>query len=261
MPDPAIETHELTRNYGDTVAVHHLNLIVNQGEVFGFLGHNGAGKTTTINLLTTLLLPTSGGATVCGHDIVRDNLAVRQCIGYVPENVRLYNDLTVEENLSFFAALSGVKDVRGRITEVLTLLDRPEWRKNRVGSFSKGMRQRVGIAQALLHQPRVLFLDEPSSGLDPEATREVDDLIVRLNTEYGITIFMNTHLLSQVTKVCTSIGIMSQGRLVVSDTLAGITAQFPDDRSLEDIYLHFWHNGVAGAAEQADAVEQEKVPA
>jgi ABC-2 type transport system ATP-binding protein len=183
---------------------------------------------------------------VCGHDIIRDNLAVRQCIGYVPENVRLYNDLTVEENLRFFGSLSGVRDIRGRIGDVLGLLGQPDWARTRVGNLSKGMRQRIGIAQALLHEPEVLFLDEPSSGLDPEATRDVDDVIVRLNREFGITIFMNTHMLSQVTKVCTNIGIMSQGRLMVADTLQRITSRFPDDRSLEDIYLHYWRNGPEG---------------
>jgi ABC-2 type transport system ATP-binding protein len=252
MENPAIETHDLTRLYDDLVALDHLTLTVPRGEIFGFLGHNGAGKTTTVNLLTTLILPTSGRASVCGHDIVRDNLAVRQCIGYVPENVRLYNDLTVEENLAFFAALSGVEDIPGRITEVLTLLDRIEWRNRRVGSFSKGMRQRVGIAQALLHQPEVLFMDEPSSGLDPEGTQEIDELIVRLNHEYGITIFMNTHQLVQVTKLCTSIGILNHGRLMVADPLANITSRFAEDHSLEDIYLHFERNGFA---------EKEQVPA
>ncbi|MHB1341031.1 MAG: ABC transporter ATP-binding protein [Coriobacteriia bacterium] len=248
MTELAIETSELTRRYGDNVAVDGLTLSVARGEIFGFLGHNGAGKTTTVNLLTTLILPTSGSARVGGYDIVADNLAVRQRIGYVPENVRLYNDLTVAENLRFFAELSGVSSIPRRITEVLTLLDRPDWHSKRVGSFSKGMRQRVGIAQALLHNPEMLFLDEPSSGLDPEATREIDELILRLNREFGMTVFMNTHMLDQVTKICTSIGIMNQGRLMVTDSLAGIMSRFADDRSLEDIYLHFWRNADAHEA-------------
>ncbi|PKQ16966.1 MAG: ABC transporter ATP-binding protein [Actinobacteria bacterium HGW-Actinobacteria-7] len=248
MAEFAIETHELSRRFGETLAVDALTLSVKRGEIFGFLGHNGAGKTTTVNLLTTLILPTSGTASVCGNDVVDDNLAARQCIGYVPENVRLYNDLTVDENLRFFAELSGVRAVPRRIAEVLALLDRPGWHNRRVGSFSKGMRQRVGIAQALLHEPDVLFLDEPSSGLDPEATREVDELIVRLNREFGMTVFMNTHMLDQVTKICTSIGIMNQGRLMVTDSLEGIKSRFAEDRSLEDIYMHFWHNGTADPA-------------
>jgi ABC-2 type transport system ATP-binding protein len=239
MSTPAIQTDRLTRKYGDQVAVDQLSLTVAQGEIFGFLGHNGAGKTTTVNLLTTLILPTSGGAKIRGFDIVKDNLAVRQRIGYVPELVRLYNDLTVAENLRFFAALSGIKDISARIVEVLTMLGHAEWHALRLGSFSKGMRQRVGIAQALLHHPEVLFLDEPFSGLDPEGTRDTGNLIVRLNREYGITVFMNTHQLAEVTRLCTSIGIMNHGRLVVSGTLSSVMARFPNDRSLEDIYLDF----------------------
>jgi ABC-2 type transport system ATP-binding protein len=237
MNSYAIQTQDLTRKYGETVAVDQLTLNVKQGEVFGLLGHNGAGKTTTISMLTTLLLPTSGTAAVSGFDIVKDNLAVRQHIGYVPENVRLYNDLTVAENLGFFAALSGIDNISMKVNDVLDLIGRAGWQQRRVGGFSKGMRQRIGIAQALLHQPDVLFMDEPSSGLDPEATHEMGDLIIRLNREYGITIFMNTHQLAEVTKLCTSIGIMRHGRLIVTDTLDNVMAQFPEERSLEDIYL------------------------
>jgi ABC-2 type transport system ATP-binding protein len=238
MTTPAIETVELTRKYDDKTAVSHLTLTVAQGEIFGFLGHNGAGKTTTISLLTTLLLPTSGSAAIFGDDIVKKNREVRQRIGYVPENVRLYNDLTVTENLRFLGELSGVVNVNGRIEAILNLLEHPEWRDLRLGTFSKGMRQRIGIAQALLHQPAVLFLDEPASGLDPEGQRAIGDLIVKLNHEFGITIFMNTHQLSEAAKLCTSIGIMNHGRLVIADTLANVMQRFPDTPSLEEIYLH-----------------------
>ena len=237
MTSIAIQTRNLTRRYGDTVAVNDLTLEVPQGEIFGFLGHNGAGKTTTISMLTTLLLPASGSAAVFGFDLVKENLQVRQHFGYVPENVRMYNDLTVAENLHFFAALSGVENIPKRITEVLGLLDHPEWRNLRVGGLSKGMRQRIGIAQALLHQPLILFLDEPASGLDPEGTRAIGDLIVWLNEEFGITIFMNTHQLAEVTKLCTSIGIMNHGRLVMADSLKNVMARFPNHTSLEEIYL------------------------
>jgi len=237
MTHLAIQTYNLTRRYGDNVAVNNLTLEVPQGEIFGFLGHNGAGKTTTISMLTTLLLPTSGSATVFGADIVKENLQVRQYIGYVPENVWMYNDLTVVENLHFFAALSGVEDIHQRISAVLELLGYPEWRNLRVGGLSKGMRQRIGIAQALLHQPLALFLDEPASGLDPEGTRAIGDLIIWLNSEFGITIFMNTHQLAEVTKLCTSIGIMNHGRLVMADSLKNVLARFPNHQSLEEIYL------------------------
>jgi ABC-2 type transport system ATP-binding protein len=239
MTTPAIQTEALTRTYDDLVAVDHLTLTVTQGEIFGLLGHNGAGKTTTISVLTTLLLPTSGSAQVLGFDVVKQNLDVRQRIGYVPEQVRLYNELTVAENLAYFAALSGVTKISQRIQEVLVLLGHPEWQERRVGGLSKGMRQRIGIAQALMHQPGVLFLDEPSSGLDPEGKRDTRDLIVQLNQHYGITIFMNTHELNEVTKLCTHIGIMNHGHLVAADSLEKIMARFPDASSLEEVYLHY----------------------
>ncbi len=237
MTTYAIETEALSRKYDDFVAVDKLNLTVGEGEIFGFLGHNGAGKTTTISVLTTLILPTAGKATVLGLDAVKKNLAVRQHIGYVPEQVRLYNDLTVSENLHYFAALSGVTNIPQRIHEVLNLLGRPEWQGRKVGGLSKGMRQRIGIAQALLHRPSILFLDEPASGLDPEGKREIRNLIGQLNREYGITIFMNTHELAEVTKICTSIGIMSHGHLVIAGSLSTVMARFPDAASLEEVYL------------------------
>lgn len=237
MTTPAIQTQDLTRKYDALTAVDKLSLSIDSGEIFAFLGHNGAGKTTTISLLTTLLLPTSGSASVMGYDIVNQNKEVRQKIGYVPENVRLYNDLSVAENLRFFGQLSEVEEVEVRIEAVLNLIGHPEWRDLRVGTFSKGMRQRIGIAQALLNYPSVLFLDEPASGLDPEGQRAIGDLIVHLNHEFGITIFMNTHQLSEAAKLCTSIGIMNHGHLVMADSLQNVMERFPDTSSLEEVYL------------------------
>ncbi len=238
MTTPAIQTQNLSRKYGNLTAVDCLSLSISPGEIFGFLGHNGAGKTTTINLLTTLLLPTAGSASILGYNVVTQNRDVRQHIGYVPENVHMYNDLTVAENLRFFGELSGVTEIETRIDALLDLLGHAEWHNRRVGDFSKGMRQRIGIIQALLHQPAVLFLDEPASGLDPEGQRDIDNLIIRLNREFGITIFMNTHQLSEAAKLCTSIGIMNHGRLVMADKLESVMTNFPDVPTLEEIYLH-----------------------
>ncbi len=233
----AIRTHRLSKSYGGTLALDGLDLEVGIGEVFGLLGHNGAGKTTTVGLLTTLLSPTSGTAVVAGHDIVGDPAAVRRIIGYLPENVQFYDELTMRENLRFFARLSGLRRPDGRIREVLRLLDFEGHEDQRLGTFSKGMRQRVGIAQAILHDPAVLFLDEPTSGLDPEGVRILRETIVRLNAELGMTIFMNTHLLSEVAKTCTSIGILRAGRLVHHDTLANTLAAYPGEDSLEAAYF------------------------
>jgi ABC-2 type transport system ATP-binding protein len=237
MPDPMIRTNRLTQSFDGVIAVDALSLEIAKGEIFGFLGHNGAGKTTTIQMLTTLARPASGTATIAGHDIGTDPLAVRRAIGYVPENVRLYDTLTAAENLIFFASLSGVAAPERRVNQVLDLLDCAYLADKRVGGFSKGMRQRVGLAQAILHQPEVLFLDEPTSGLDPMGIKMLRDLILRLNTEFGMTIFMNTHLISEIAKTCTSIAVLSHGKLVFHDRIEAVTARYGDDAALEELYL------------------------
>jgi ABC-2 type transport system ATP-binding protein len=234
---PIVEIENLVHRYGDVEVLHGIDLQVAQGEIFGFLGHNGAGKTTTIHVLTTLITPTSGSARVCGFDVVEERLNVQRNIGYVPENVRLYDSLTAAENLRFFAELSGVEDVPRAIDETLGFLDSRELADRRVGTFSKGMRQRIGIAQAILHRPRVLFLDEPTSGLDPMGVRQLRDTIVQLNDKLGVTVFMNTHLLSEVARVCTTIGVLADGELIYDDSLASTLERFPDEASLEDIYV------------------------
>ena len=237
MRHSAITTQRLTRAYGDTTAVTELTLQIPVGEIFGLLGHNGAGKTTTVNMLTTLLPPTSGDAEVAGKSIVSDAAEVRALIGYLPESVQFYDNLTLRENLRFFGRLSGLRRPDARIADVLRFLDFTGHDNQRLGTFSKGMRQRVGIAQAILHNPTVLFLDEPTSGLDPEGVRTLRETIVRLNQELGMTVFMNTHLLSEVTRTCTSIGILNQGRLVHHDTLAATLAAYPEEESLEGIFF------------------------
>ena len=235
--DLVIEMESLVHCYGDTEVLRSIDMTVRAGEIFGFLGHNGAGKTTTIHVLTTLLTPASGWARVCGFDVVEQRLDVQRTIGYLPENVRLYDSLTAAENLRFFAQLSGVQDVAAAIDQTLGILDCRELADRRVGTFSKGMRQRIGVAQAILHRPQVLFLDEPTSGLDPMGVRQLRDTIVRLNAELGITIFMNTHLLSEVARVCTTIGVLAEGELIYNDTLERTLERFPDEASLEDIYV------------------------
>ena len=237
MPDAIMKLDRLTQAFDGVAVVDALSMEIAAGEVFGFLGHNGAGKTTTIQMLTTLARPFSGTATVAGHDICTDPLAVRRRIGYVPENVRLYDTLTATENLLFFARLSGVDAPQRRVAEVLDLLDCTRLAHRRVGGFSKGMRQRIGLAQAILHGPAVLFLDEPTSGLDPMGIKMLRDLILRLNSEFGTTIFMNTHLISEIAKTCTSIAVLSHGRLVFHDRIDAVTARYGDDAALEELYL------------------------
>lgn len=232
-----LTAENLTKKYGEFSAVDNFSFEVMKGSIFGFLGHNGAGKTTTISMLTTLILPTSGKAFIGGYDVVKDNLKVRNMLGYLPESVSLYGDLTAVENLRFFGKLSGVSNVDANIEEVLQLLDFTEWKNRKVKTYSKGMRQRIGIAQAILHKPKILFLDEPTSGLDPQGTKDMRDILLKLNSDWGTTIFMNTHLLSEVTKLCTDIGIISKGRLLLADSLQNIEKQFPEEKSLEEIYF------------------------
>ncbi|MDE2312222.1 MAG: ABC transporter ATP-binding protein [Patescibacteria group bacterium] len=234
---PIVEVADLTHAYGGQTVLHSLNFIVPRGEIFGFLGHNGAGKTTTISILTTLLRQSAGTARVAGFDTIKEPNEVRKRIGYLPENVTFYDDLTAYENLAYFARLSGVADVDERIDETLGFLDFRGVEHRKLKTFSKGMRQRIGLAQAILHQPQVLFLDEPTSGLDPVGIKNLRDVILRLNREQGITIFMNTHLLSEVAKTCTSIGVLNRGRLIYNESLEKTLADFPDEMSLETIYV------------------------
>jgi ABC-2 type transport system ATP-binding protein len=233
----AIQTENLSMKYESTYALDHLDLEVKAGEVFGFLGHNGAGKTTTLNILTTLLQPTSGQAKVCGFNVVRQGFEARRRLGYLPENVRLYESMSAIDNLRFLAQLSGIRKPDEEIRQTLNFLECEDLSARRVGTMSKGQRQRIGLAQAILHRPDILFLDEPTSGLDPSGIKTLRDLIVRLNTERGTTIFMNTHLISEVSKTCTSIAVLNQGHLVFHDTIAEVLNRFGDDTALEHLYL------------------------
>jgi len=231
------EVKNLTKKYGDFIAVDNISFSIKKGEIFGFLGHNGAGKTTTINMLTTLLSPTKGTATVAGFDIIKAGMEVRKNIGYLPENIQLYDTLTAYENLVYFAKLSGIKEPKEKIIEVLKFLDATSFQDKKIGECSKGMRQKIGVAQAIVHDPVVLFLDEPTSGLDPFGVKQLREILLKLNKEKGITIFVNTHLLSEVTQICSSIGVLNHGKLIYQDSLTNTLKKFKNEESLEKIYL------------------------
>jgi ABC-2 type transport system ATP-binding protein len=234
---PAIELKGLRHRYDAVDVLAGIDLRIEHEEVFGFLGHNGAGKTTAVNILTTLITPTGGAATVCGFDVVRQRREVTECIGYLPSEVRMYGHLKALENLEFFGRLSGLSKPKQAAKDTLKFLDASDLSGLRMGTFSSGMRQRVGIAQAIMHSPKVLFLDEPTSGLDPLGVRQLRETIVTLHRERGMTVFMNTHLLSEVAKVCTTIGVLNHGELIYKDSIEATTARFPDEESLEDIYV------------------------
>jgi ABC-2 type transport system ATP-binding protein len=205
-----------SKNGTAVLAVDKLDLNVDEGQVFGFLGPNGAGKTTTVRMLTCLIGPTSGEAWVNNLKVGRDDTDIRRNVGILTETPGLYDRLSAEKNLTIFANLYEVKDVRGQVEKYLRMLGLWDRRDDLAGNFSKGMKQKLAICRALLHEPKVLFLDEPTSGLDPEAAKLVHDFIAELKTE-GRTIFMCTHNLDEADRLCDQIGVMKQ-RLLVVDT-------------------------------------------
>lgn len=210
MKNEAVVAEELTRNFGNLVAVDKLNLTVHEGEVFGLLGPNGAGKTTTVRMLCCLLKPTVGRAYVAGLQIGEDSLKIRQIVGLLPESPGLYEELSAYRNLDFYARLYDVPDGRRKdnIERFLKMLDLWDRRNDPVGSFSKGMKQKIAIARALVHDPQVIFLDEPTAGLAPESAIVVRDFILELKGQ-GRTIFLNTHNLDEAERLCDRIGILN----------------------------------------------------
>jgi ABC-2 type transport system ATP-binding protein len=237
---PTIETTDLTKQYGDTVAVSGLDLAVEAGTVFGFLGPNGAGKTTTMRMLTGLVRPTRGRATVAGADVT-DRDALRPHIGYLPEEPPLYDHATAYEQLDYAAGLRDLdpERARERTEELLDRLDLPpEDATTRITDYSKGMRQKVAYVQAVLHDPEVVFLDEPTSGLDPRAARTLRELIVDL-ADGGTTVFLSTHILPVVEEVADDVGILYDGDLVAEGSPEELQrrAETGEARSLEDAFL------------------------
>jgi ABC-2 type transport system ATP-binding protein len=247
--EPVVETVDLTKRYGTQIAVNKLTLRVSEGEIFGFLGPNGAGKTTTILMLLGLSEPTSGTARVCGVDPTREPIRVKRVVGYLPESVGFYEDMTGFDNLKYVARLNGLKDgvARARIDEALERVDLSSEGRKRVGAYSHGMRQRLGIAEVLLKEPRVVFLDEPTSGLDPDGTQRMLEMIRSLSRDKGITVCFSSHLLDQVQRVSDRVGIMLKGTLVAVgpiQELAQQTLGVDQERyTLEEIYMRYFRQG------------------
>jgi len=215
-----VETRGLTKQYGRLTAVDGLDLCVNEGAVFGFVGPNGAGKTTTMRILSTLLRPSAGEAWIAGHSVRTERRGVRRAIGYMPDFFGVYGDMKVWEYLDFFAACYEIpaETRRGLVEDLLALVDLAHRREDYVDALSRGMKQRLCLARALAHDPQVLILDEPASGLDPRARVEIRELLRELQT-MGKTIFVSSHILSEIEEVCTDIGIIEGGQLVAVGTL------------------------------------------
>jgi ABC-2 type transport system ATP-binding protein len=215
-----IHTENISKTFGTVRAVDDLSLDVREGEVFGFLGPNGAGKTTTVRMLTCLISPTRGSATVAGFAVGRQDTDIRRMVGLLTETPGMYDNLSAEYNLRIYAELYEVADVRGQIEKYLKMLGLWDRRNDAAGTFSKGMKQKLAIARALLHEPRILFLDEPTAGLDPEASHLVREFIAELKKE-GRTIFLCTHNLDEADRLCDRVAVFKT-RLLVVDTPANL---------------------------------------
>ena len=228
MSVPVIQISSLSRRFGEKNAVDHLTLEVQAGEIFGFLGHNGAGKTTTVRLLNGVLEPTSGRARVLGLDPQTEGPAVRAKTGVLTETPSLDERLTARDNLSIYADLYNVPrtDVSERVNSLLTEFELADRADEKVGGYSKGMKQRLALARALLHRPEALFLDEPTAALDPVATRHVHTLVENLARREGCTVFLCTHNLVEAQKLCDRVAVMEHGRLVASGTPSDLTRQY-----------------------------------
>lgn len=223
----AVITDSLTKVFisrvGSNVAVKDLSLTIKDNTIYGLIGHNGAGKTTTFMLLNALLEPTDGSALILGHDLVKQRARIRNLTGLLTENLRLYNELTVEETLLFFADLYGVK---APVRDLLRRFEMEEWRRQLVGKLSTGMRKKVSILSACIHRPKLLFLDEPFSGLDPIAMQGLRDFIFYLLAENDLTVIIASHNLKELADLCHQVGVMKDGRMVVSGTLSQIKQQY-----------------------------------
>ena len=232
----AIEVKDLTRNYNGLCAVDHISFEVERGEIFGFLGPNGAGKTTTIKMLTGQLRPTSGEARVIGCDVVEERQELKPKIGVVFEYQNVYERLSARDNLVFYARLYGVK--RDRIGEVLAQVGLMGRERDKIKKYSNGMKQRLLIARALLHEPKVFFLDEPTRGLDPGVARDIRAIVADL-AEEGVTIFLTTHYMVEADRLCNRVAIIDQGRIVALDRPEKLKVDHGRGRevTLEDIFI------------------------
>jgi len=228
----AVQTKGLTKKYGPFTAVDSLDLEIGQGEVFGLLGPNGAGKTTTILMLLGLTEPTSGSARVLGLDPVREPLGVKRVTAYLPENVEFYEDLSARENLLYLADLNGIPGGKAKkaVEEALEKVDLARVIDSQVGTFSKGMRQRLGLASVLMKEPRLAVLDEPTTGIDPEGVEKILALIRELADRYGMTVMLCSHMLYQVQRVCDRVGIMYRSSMIASGTIEEIGRKILGER-------------------------------
>ena len=250
-----IEVNNLTKKFGDFVAVNDISFLIEAGEIFAFLGPNGAGKSTTIRMLTTLLQPTAGKLSVDGHDPITDADAVRHSFGIVFQDPSLDDDLTAEENMEFHGVLYGVPKAlrRARINELLKFVELDDRRTSYVRDFSGGMKRRLEIARGLLHHPKILFLDEPTLGLDPQTRNHMWNYVQKLNTDEGITVFFTTHYMEEADRVAGRIAIIDHGQIIATGSGDELKRQTNTD-TLENAYLALTGNVIR--AQEASATDR-----
>jgi len=235
-----LQVQNLVKKYGDFTAVNGISFDIKEGEIFSLLGPNGAGKTTTISMLSTLYTPTSGDAIIGGHSVTKEPMAVRQVIGVVPQDIALYEDLTAQENLVFWGQMYGLsgKPLTARVDEVLEQIGLTDKAKNRVKTYSGGMKRRVNIGVGLLHKPRLLFMDEPTVGIDPQSRRAILDTVKDLNRQ-GMTLLYTTHYMEEAQELSDRVGIIDHGELIALGTQKELTQQVGES---ETLILHIGEN-------------------
>jgi ABC-2 type transport system ATP-binding protein len=254
----AIEVRGIVKTFGDFTAVNGITFTVKPGEIFGLLGPNGAGKSTLIRMLVTLLPPTSGVALVGGHDVTKHANDVRRTIGVIAQAMTSDLELSIQENLLIYAKLYGVpKGTRERlIDELLEAVELTEWRHKQVKNLSGGMRRRVEIARGLVHEPRIFFLDEPTTGLDPVSRAAVWDMLRKLKAARELTVLLTTHYMDEADKLCDRIAIVDKGRLVVLDTPEALKASIPGiNVTLDDVFVHYTGRDLRDALQEPSAAD------
>ena len=260
MPD-AIDVRDIVKTFGDFVAVDHVSFTVKSGEIVGMLGPNGAGKSTLIRMMVTLLPPTSGTALINGYDVTRQADDVRRSIGVIPQAMTSDLELSVEENLLIFAKLYGVpRDKRTRlIRELLEAVELTQWADKQVKNLSGGMRRRVEIARGLVHEPRVFFLDEPTTGLDPVSRTAVWTMLQRIKSQRDLTVLVTTHYMDEADRLCDRIAIVDHGKLVALDTPRALKASIPGHEAetvtLDDVFLHYTGHDLRDALQAPSAMD------
>lgn len=237
----SIQVNHLSKRYGSQWAVNDLSFEIPTGEIVGFLGPNGAGKSTTMKILTGYIPATSGEAVVCGFNLNTDSLSVRKRVGYLPEHNPLYLDMYVTEYLQFSAGMAGVSSIKTAVEKAIDLTQLSPERNKKIGQLSKGYRQRVGLAQALIHDPEVLILDEPTSGLDPNQVVEMRNVIKNLGKNK--TVLLSTHIMQEVEAMCSRVILLNHGKIIADNTLEGLKQTSPND-SLETIFRNLTNSHV-----------------